>query len=1582
LLSLLVLLLLAWVLIQTSFFQNWIIGKVTKRLSKELNTTVQIKHVDFSLFNKMLLEGTLVKDHNKDSLLYAGAVEVNINNWFFLGEDVNLKYIGLKDASIFLHRTDSVWNYQFLVDYFSPAEPDTSTRKSSIVLNLEKIDLKNLHILKKDEWRGEDMGFSLQSFALNTKKFDLKKKKIVVDNIDINEPVFSIYNYDGRRPPRIKKPGDTVTVSHKVNPDSLQWNEAGWDIAVNKLTIAKGTFRNDLYTKRDPYPYFDGAHILFGQVNSTIKNIHFRKDTLSCQLALSTKERSGFQVTSMKADVKFHPRAMEFHNLDIHTPKSRLRNFYAMRYDDFDDMSDYISKIVMDGHFKDSEINSDDIAYFAPELKDWKKQVYFTGNVKGTVENMSGKNLEVKAGKTTYLNGDFSMKGLPDIEQTYISFKANELRTTYADASTIFPEIKGIDEPKLSSVQNLRFRGSFNGYIRDFVTAGTIETNLGSLTTDIHMKLPEKGLAIYSGKLTTSNFDLGAFLDNKQFGKASFDGSGKGTAFTFRQLEASLIGKLSSFEFNNYAYKNITVDGKVAKRLFNGLLSIHDENIDGNLDGLVDFSGAKPRFDFTSTVEHSNLQKLNFTQKDIDFNGHFRFNFEGDDIDNFLGSARVYDASIFKEGQRISFDSLTLYSSVVDSNKTLVLMSNEMDAAIAGQFNIKNLPDAFQTFLNRYYPSYIRPSAKILEQEKFSFVITTRNIEDYVAVFTNKVGGFNNSTVSGRINSRDNVFEVTSDVPKFSYGKVAFSGVKMTAKGNRDSLYLTTNIGDTYVNDSLHFPKSVINIVSANDLSAVKIATTANQTLNNAQINADVQTLTDGVRISFKPSSFDINGKKWIVDNNGELILSQDLVMTDGFRIYSDDQEIYLTASPGDSTSANTLNVSLTKINIGDFAPFFVKEVKLDGLLTGDVNITSPFGKMKVDVNAKAEQFRLDNDSIGILNLTAAYDEDKQAAPFSVVSDNPSYQFDLQGMFNVIDSTTDNLNIVTNLKNASIHPLEKYLEGIASHLTGKATGQLTITGSPKKLKYLGKVALSDGGMLIDYTKCYYKIPKANVNFEDGVINFGSFTIKDTLGNTGEVVDSKLYHQNFDNLAFDFKVRSNHLLVLNTKAPDNKQFYGTVIGKVNLTLTGPMDEMEMSIKGEPTDSSKLYLPMASSHESETADFIVYKTYGKEMKVSESENFGTNLNVSMDITANNYARVYIIMDELSGDVIEAQGHGNIKMTVGTVEALTMNGRYEIERGNYNFSFQGLKRYFTLGQNASNYILWNGDPAQAILNINAEYKAENVKFNDLVTGLGLMSSDNNNLKDPNRYRGTVLVIAKITDRLTAPKIQFDIQLPEGKSTENDPELQAAIALIRRDENEVNKQVSFLVLFNSFAPVTASKQGTVGNTVFEGLVINSISSFLSTMLTKEFSSIFQNVFNDQSLRITINASLYNASSTINPTDPTEASTFAIPDRTNLTLSVNKSYMNERLTFMLGSAFDFGLTAAQSQAAFQFLPDVSVEYKLTPDGKFRLTFFYRDNYSYIAGKAKNRSGVSFSYRKEFNKVKEIFNRTRKVTAN
>ncbi len=46
----------------------------------------------------------------------------------------------------------------------------------------------------------------------------------------------------------------------------------------------------------------------------------------------------------------------------------------------------------MTGNFEGSEIESDDIAFFAPELRSWKKKISLKGNVRGTVDELIGKN--------------------------------------------------------------------------------------------------------------------------------------------------------------------------------------------------------------------------------------------------------------------------------------------------------------------------------------------------------------------------------------------------------------------------------------------------------------------------------------------------------------------------------------------------------------------------------------------------------------------------------------------------------------------------------------------------------------------------------------------------------------------------------------------------------------------------------------------------------------------------------------------------------------------------------------------------------------------------------------------------------------------------------------------------------------------------------------------------------------------------------------------------------------------------------------------------------------------------------------
>jgi hypothetical protein len=222
------------------------------------------------------------------------------------------------------------------------------------------------------------------------------------------------------------------------------------------------------------------------------------------------------------------PQGMSFTNLDLQTNRSRLRNYFAMSYNDMSELGSFIHKVKMAASFEDSYVDSDDIAYFAPGLSDWKKQISLKGKIRGTVDDLVGRDLVLQAGNNTLLNGDISLTGLPDINQTFIDFKANEFRTVYGDAVQIIPAIRNIQTPDLSKIQYVKFAGSFTGFINDFVTYGTIQTNIGTIRSDLNMKLPAGQDPVYSGSIATDNFRLGEFLGDENIGMVSLTGTVKG----------------------------------------------------------------------------------------------------------------------------------------------------------------------------------------------------------------------------------------------------------------------------------------------------------------------------------------------------------------------------------------------------------------------------------------------------------------------------------------------------------------------------------------------------------------------------------------------------------------------------------------------------------------------------------------------------------------------------------------------------------------------------------------------------------------------------------------------------------------------------------------------------------------------------------------------------------------------------------------------------------------------------------------------------------------------------------------------
>ena len=415
---------------------------VTNRLSKNLKSNISIKHVSFSLFDKMNLEGVLIEDQQNDTLLSAGKMQVSVTDWFFFKDKIVLHYIELGDAVIHLNRADSVWNYQYLVDYFSSGS-STTTKSKGIELDFKKVKFNNVTFLKKDAWRGEDMQFRLTAMDLDADEINLNSKKIEITSLDFVDPLFIIKNYTGKKPRSIKVISNDQEVNTEEKIDSvLKWNAEGWAVHINKLKINNGDFRNIKQIDGVYNDFFDGRNFEFASINGTFSNVLLNKDTLTTSITLSTKERSGFEVKSMVADAKLTPNEMSFDKLEIKTNNSVIRDYFSMKFEDFNDMNSFITKIRMQARFDEAEIDSDDIAFFAPAAKKWNKKIKMSGLARGTVDDIFGTEMSIQAGSNTYLNGDISLTGLPDINKTFIDFKANSFRTTYGDAATFFSRHK------------------------------------------------------------------------------------------------------------------------------------------------------------------------------------------------------------------------------------------------------------------------------------------------------------------------------------------------------------------------------------------------------------------------------------------------------------------------------------------------------------------------------------------------------------------------------------------------------------------------------------------------------------------------------------------------------------------------------------------------------------------------------------------------------------------------------------------------------------------------------------------------------------------------------------------------------------------------------------------------------------------------------------------------------------------------------------------------------------------------------------------------------------------------------------
>ncbi|MBS1690451.1 MAG: hypothetical protein JSS96_17095, partial [Bacteroidetes bacterium] len=454
---------------------------------------------------------------------------------------------------------------------------------------------------------------------------------------------------------------------------------------------------------------FDATHLSVKNITIDANHINIIGDTIHGQVThLTALERCGLMIKEMKAKVTVSPNASICDNLYLETNHSKVHHYYAMLYKRFPDFTSYITNVTMVAHLNDAVVDERDVAYFAPLLRRYPTVVHVSGDGRGTVANLSGQHMLVTDGNTL-IKGNFSMKGLPDIYKTLIEFQDGEIATTGAGILRYAPSLRNNPNLALERLSYVYFKGNYTGYIENFAVNGILSTNLGSVTSNVKMNIPgfSSNKAVYSGTILSDHFNLGALLRQPELGTLTLKADINGMSFDPEHAQIKTDATVSDLDIHGYHYKNIFAEGTLARKQFTGKLLVDDTNLALAFYGTIDYSQKMLSINAKANLLKSNFYNLHLTKDTIEAVADFDLNCTASNIDNFLGTAKLYNIDVKRNLRRLNLDSVNVSSAINGNEKQLTVQSNDITASITGNYTLSKLPYSVQYYLSGYLPNYI-----------------------------------------------------------------------------------------------------------------------------------------------------------------------------------------------------------------------------------------------------------------------------------------------------------------------------------------------------------------------------------------------------------------------------------------------------------------------------------------------------------------------------------------------------------------------------------------------------------------------------------------------------------------------------------------------------------------------------------------------------------------------------------------------------------------------------------------------------------------------------------------------------------
>ncbi|KQR92652.1 hypothetical protein ASG01_12190 [Chryseobacterium sp. Leaf180] len=1110
-----------------------------------------------------------------------------------------------------------------------------------------------------------------------------------------------------------------------------------------------------------------------------------------------------------------------------------------------------------------SQLSGYDISYF---VTNWNNYIPFniSGKMNGplnkfTLDNFLIRNPDVniatrKMSMTNLLKGNFN------IETNSLSADF-----TYKDLKKMMPTFIA---SKMKNFADDFGKLKYNGTARVtpkqvYVKSGNLMTGIGQAKiSDFSLTDYSTALPKYVGYAEVKDLNTSVITKNKAVGLISGKFNLNGQSFDVNTMRLSTKSQISSIAIMNKEINNITLDGLLDHKKYNGLIVVNDEQAKATVKGLIDFSTSRISADVNANVSYLNMSY---------FTGKSDKQIVSGEVNGKLAMTTLNDLTLDVDASNLNFATATqkytipsakLKTFIEGGKRTIdVIAPGAVSGKISGKYNLADLANMVQNGLSKIL---VGPPPRTLYRGQ-SFTMNFDVQQGLVNYFLPDLKLPQGATVEGSYDGNSNNLILNLDAASLKYVMTKEQEItdadKALASANpaykinsreviRDSAMIdslmvrinTANLDEQILAKigRINYNKNIlkdVQLTGKNDNNtALKIATTfkhgsaedeLDDNLKSYAINLNQSSNAAGDFVfRFEPTEVSFNDVKWTVDTSPEL--DHQIIYrkkTSDFeiknlRIYSDSSSLTINESTFKSAKDFYLDAEVKDLAIEKLLEMQSggNPMQIKGLANGNLKIKMDKNTLQPLVDLTVDDIMMNGNDMGDLTISATnsfslnvYDVEVKVTSAGVIGNN---NLNLTGTVNN-NTSTPTIDLTAELRDFDIAFTQQFVQSVFGNMRGKATGDLKISGTMKNLDYNGDISLKQFGLKLLFTGVDYSFDDTVIPLSRGLAILNNIGVHDGRSNSKGNISGAIQFETLSSMGVNLVMRADNLLMLSTTQADYDLFWGRVYGQGDLYIDGPVSGLSLSTPNmKALNGSTFTFNSSSTSGVEEFKMLRFLKEGKDglVTLEEQKKKGANMNLDFSLAVDKGTTVNVLVGDDVGNISVKGVAEDLRFQMSRQGNIALNGSYMVDSGTF-VSKAILNRTFQIQRNSS--IRWDGDAMTPALDIKANY-------------VRMVSNVGEYLNIGQLQPVSVLLQANISNTLSDPKIDLNVTALDVSSQVKE----TLAAKLNQTEGENVLQFGSVLLLNSF---NVSNSGGVD---FDAVGVAESSGY--NLLLKQLGSVF----------------------------------------------------------------------------------------------------------------------------------------------